>query len=317
MPDEIREDQTVKRQLGFIPTSVLYLRKSQSLQKSVNDKLGQDSYTRGTTSLSQFNPALAELIIKLWSNKDDIILDPFAGRCRAIVARNMDRKYIGYEISVKAYEHLLQTLKRNTLVQHKHQPKVINISSEQIEADCIADLVFSCPPYWNVEDYDKAYGEQIDGQLSSIPNYDAFLLIYKNIIGKCFNALKPGKYVVWVVADIRRNKTLIPFGADTIKIFQDVGFKVHDVIINKLDSLAIRGIAQCIKNNYLPKMHEYVLVFKKPGIDETEPRVIDFDDLSEIKNEAGLVKGDAWIAHNGLVKGDAWIAHYTPLKGRG
>ncbi len=57
--------------------------------------------------------------------------------------------------------------------------------------------------------------------------------MYK-VYSECYRVLKPGKFMVVVVKDIQRNWNTIPLGADTIKLCQLVGFKVHDIIINKL-----------------------------------------------------------------------------------
>jgi DNA modification methylase len=262
------EEAMVRKRYGFLPTSVWYLTKTQGLLKLVEDNIGTGSYGDGNP-LSQFNPVVAEKIIKIWSKEGEKILDPFAGRCRAIMARHLNRHYRGYEISPKAYSQLQANLNRNSLhlwtgETYKCVPVLCNQDSRlMVEPDEEYDLIFSCPPFWDVEDYNEQYGEHELGQLSDIHDYDKFLADYKIIIANCYKALKTGKYAVWVVADIRRNKTLIPFHADTIRIFQEVGFACHDVIVNQLNSLAIMGIGQALENKYTPKMHEYILVFKK------------------------------------------------------
>ena len=154
----------------------------------------------------------------------------------------------------------MDTQRLNT---YKYKPEVRNADSRTIDAIEEFDMVFSCPPYWDVEDYNKLYGENLGGSLSEIKTYADFLHVYQHIIAKCHRALKPGKYAVWVVGDIRRDKTLIPFAADSIRIFMEVGFTLHDVIINKLNSMSVMGVGSALDNKYTPKMHEYILVFKK------------------------------------------------------
>lgn len=264
----VGKDETVYGKFGFLPTSVWYFHKTNSLQNYVDDELGQGSYSKqqgdvGGRNLSQFNPVVAEKIIKLWSAEGDHILDPFSGRCRALMAMLCNRRYTGYEISPKAYGQLVERIERQRLAAHTHIPTVINADSCMINDVEKYDLLFSCPPYWNVEDYNKEYGEELPGNLGSMDDYAMFMRSYNKIVANCYRALKPEKYAVWVVADIRRNKRLLPFHCDTIDLFENVGFKLHDVIINKIDSLSIMGIGAAIENGYTPKMHEYILVFKK------------------------------------------------------
>ncbi len=258
------DNMTLKMQLGFVPRSVWYFSKQQTLLTYVDDRVGDGTYgAEAKGSLSQFNPTVAEKIIRIWSRADDKILDPFAGRCRAQMAQLHNRRYVGYEISPKICDHLRKNLSIERLISVRHTPEIINADARTITGTEEFDLVFSCPPYWDVEDYNKTYGENIAGQLSDIANYEAFLEEYKSIVQKCHAALKRGKFAVFVVADIRRDKKFYPFGMDTIKTFVSCGFELHDIIINQIDSLSIMGLGPMIKAGYMPKCHEYILVFKK------------------------------------------------------
>jgi len=54
---------------------------------------------------AQYPEKLIERIIKCSSNKDDIVLDPFLGSgTTAVVAKKLDRKYVGYEINSEYLE---------------------------------------------------------------------------------------------------------------------------------------------------------------------------------------------------------------------
>lgn len=265
--DDEKEMQTVKEKYGWLPKSIWYLVKDKSLLLFMKDNIGEDTYARGKP-LSQFNPTVAKRIIEYWSNRGDKILDPFAGRTRILSAWNLDRHYTGYEISPKVCEYLKD--KFNT--QQKLSPKpelqvnIVNKDCRLMEHTEEFDLVFSCPPYFDVEDYNKLYEENVAGQMGSVHNYSQFLKMYDEVIIKLFKALKKGKFVVWVVNDIRREKTLIPFHSDTINLFLRNGFLLHDVVINELNSLSIMGVGACDKNHYTAKCHEYILVFQKPEV---------------------------------------------------
>ncbi|RKX67701.1 hypothetical protein DRP43_06330, partial [candidate division TA06 bacterium] len=60
---------------------------------------------------SYFNPVLAQRVIKYWSNRGDIVLDPFCGRStRAVMTLELDRIYQGYEIAPLTFKLTKQHL---------------------------------------------------------------------------------------------------------------------------------------------------------------------------------------------------------------
>jgi len=88
------------------------------------------------------------------------------------------------------------------------------------------------------------------------------------VYSECYRVLKPNKFMVVVVKDIRRKGLTIPLGADTIKLCQIAGFEVFDIIVNKVyfpsfwqlthaQKIQAKGIPMSLRN------HEYVLIFKK------------------------------------------------------
>jgi DNA modification methylase len=89
------------------------------------------------------------------------------------------------------------------------------------------------------------------------------------VYSECYQVLKPNKFMVVVVKDIRRKGLTIPLGADTIKLCQLVGFEVFDIIVNKMYFPSFWQLthAQKAQAKGIPmtlRTHEYVLVFKKP-----------------------------------------------------
>lgn len=258
------ESETAKVKYGFLPTSLWYVVKDKKLLLFMHDDMADDTYAKGAP-LSQFNPTVAERIIKYWSEPGDKILDPFSGRTRCMCAYNLDRHYTGYEISPKVFNYLNEKMavQKRLVAKTNINITLVNSDSRTMPHREEFDLIFSCPPYFDVEDYNKLYEEQLTGQMGSVHKYEEFMVMYEDVIKKCYNALKKDKYCVWVVGDIRRDKQLIPFATDTINIFRKIGFKMHDIVINELNSLSILGIGCCAENKYTAKKHEYILVFKK------------------------------------------------------
>ena len=261
---------TVKETYGFMPLSVWHLGKSKYWEDLIQTRTTEVKRRRTSKYLpglkfSSFNAAVAERVIRYWSEEEDLVVDPFAGRTtRAAVTVMLNRNYEGYEIVPKTTENILWQLARLTpdlLNQRLGKYRIYNEDGCQLASSVSesGDLVFTCPPFHQLERY-----ESVPGQLSDIKSYDEFLSQIKQAAKSIFRILKPGKFAVWVVADWRKDGFKL-FHKDSIDLFCKAGFLVWDIVINVLNSpFAYCQIGKCAKAKYTSKSHEYILVFKKP-----------------------------------------------------
>ena len=233
----------------------------------------------GIAKMSEFHAGLAENIIKYWSLKGARVVDPFAGRVtRAMVTTKLNRQYFGYEITPNTYKRAL-----NHFNKHNVSPTLYNSDGCKLgnTEDNFADLVMTCPPYYDIEKYESCVG-----QLSDIKGYDNFLLAMNECVWNVNRVLKPGAWAVFVVADFRRDGGLQSFSSDLINQFKNNGMIHWDTII--MENISPFASMQLYKGNckrYTSKIHEYILVFRKKGeyvvpdycsIDETKHKVNDF-----------------------------------------
>ncbi len=215
--------------------------------------------------LSEFNPGVAKNVISFWSEPKDIILDPFTGRTRALVSYAMDRSYVGYDVSLDVINYM--TDKFVNLGLYKKE----NFNVDIINDDCINanktfknesfDMIFSCPPYWNLEKY-----ESCDGQLSDIKDYADFIDALVDRLNKSVELLKCGKYMCIVIGDFRRNGKYISIHADLMQRMRENKYiELHDVIVtqNLPFHTAAFYFGSKKKKKYTAKAHEYLLVWKK------------------------------------------------------
>jgi len=246
-------------------SSVWLFRKNRTLWKGTKDPIANIPSFRDVRgkNFSEFNPTVAENIINFWSDKGDIILDPFAGRTRALISTLKERKYYGFEISKDVYDKtniLLDNLTKDC--SSKYKPHLFNEDSFNIDKVLLPniDFIFSCPPYWNLEKY-----ESCPGQLSDIKKYEDFLDRYKEILKKSVSLLKKDKYAALVVGDFRLNKKYYTFHIDTIKIMEELGMKLHDLVVIQSVTFDIANKRFGMFKNYkfTSKVHEYLLIFKK------------------------------------------------------
>jgi DNA modification methylase len=215
--------------------------------------------------LSEFNPTIAKNIISYWSNEGDLILDPFSGRTRALVSYSMNRKYLGYEISKDAYNYTINKFKDLKLSERENfnvdikNEDCINMESLKDES---VDLIFTCPPYWDIEKY-----ESCKGQLSDIEDYDIFLKELMLRLNISIKKLKKDKYMCIVIGDFRKNKKYYALHSFLIQSMENnKDIKLHDII-------AVQNIPFNTAAFYFgpgkksakitSKAHEYLLVWKK------------------------------------------------------
>lgn len=255
------EESTVRAQFGWLPLSVY--RPPQDLEWKELIKDEGDIQTRRSGNAkylpnlrySEFHPKLAEVVIRYWSMPNDLIVDPFAGRAtRGLVALTLKRRYEGYEVAPTTYQNTLSKISSLGGTLFLDDGCFMKNTPDQT-----ADLVFTCPPYFQQEKY-----ESCEGQLSDQPTYESFLQKIELAVKNIYRVLKDRKFVCWVCADFRESGKFRLFHYDSISLFQKIGFKVHDlVVIHNNSPFAALQAGKVTAKRYTSKIHEYLLVLRK------------------------------------------------------
>jgi len=231
------------------------------------DTIGSKSRTQakkeGKEYFSEFNPLVAENIINFWSDENDNILDMFAGRTRGIVAGLKHRKYYGFEVSPKVQKIVSAIIKKGKdRFDEGYVPIIYCDDAKNIPKYNLPkiDLIFTCPPYHDLEKY-----ESVKGQLSDIKDYGKFLEKLKNIMRISLSKLKYNGFVCLVVGDFRKEERLIPFDCDVVKMMEELGVVLWDKVVLQNIHFGWAGIKfGNIKHKRITsKVTEYLLVFKK------------------------------------------------------
>lgn len=263
------KERQVVNQFGFTPRSILRPSKEERIGLEKDAYLDDDILDErkgygirdenGFSKMSEFHCGLAYDIYSYWSLEGSRVVDPFAGRVtRAVIASKTNRQYFGYEISPSTYERSLTHFTKLNISPTLYLADGVKLEHSE---DNFADLVFTCPPYFNIEKY-----ESVDNQLSDITDYNYFKVLIDLCAFNCHRVLKRGGFCVWVVADFRKNCELIPYHIDVTNSFVKAGFINHDIIIvENFSPMASWTLEKCAAKRYMPKVHEYVLVFRKDG----------------------------------------------------
>jgi DNA modification methylase len=215
--------------------------------------------------VSTFPPALGMFILDFYSSEGDTILDPCAGHnSRMEITYEKNRSYIGYDVSERymAFNEQVKEklLSRNVLIKNESAIILHKQSSENMMEDGnTIDLVYTSPPYWDIE----FYGEESE-QLGYGKSYDEFLSGMSRVITECHRVLKPDKFCVFNVNDFRKNGRFYMYHADVARLFEQAGFTLWDIVIVKWQNCYGQIFASQVESRKVTaKMHEYLIVGKK------------------------------------------------------
>lgn len=212
------------------------------------------------STTSVFDPVLCELMYKWFCTDGGTILDPFAGgSVRGIVANYLGYKYTGIDIRQEQIDSNRQQALKILPIQNQPQWLIGDSNKILDSIDENFDMLFSCPPYGNLEKY-----SDIDGDLSNM-KYEDFLLAYESIIKKACSKLKKGGHAVFVVGEFRVKKNFCRgFVHDTYRAFEKAGMKLYnDAILSTPIGSSAMVANTYMKNKKLVKVHQNILDFVK------------------------------------------------------
>jgi hypothetical protein len=218
---------------------------------------------------SIFDPVICELAYRWWCPPGGRVLDPFAGgSVRGIVAAWLDHPYIGVDLSsaqvASNREQADAILTTQPIPEWRVGDSRLVLPSMDNEW---ADLVFTCPPYYDLEVYSDDPAD-----LSAMRSWPAFLDAYGEIIGASLSCLRRDRFAVIVVSEIRGPdgifRGLVPW---TIRQFEMHGARYYNeaVLINPAGTLPMRIGRQFEAGRKLGRSHQNVLVFVKGNVPKT------------------------------------------------
>ena len=234
-------------------------------------------------------------LARMFSFVGETILDPFAGTgttARAIIPIGRNA------ICVDQNPDYVDTIRRECQDLNKTHDRNANalqaVHRDSRDLGFIEDgsigLVVTSPPYWNKADYGES-----DSNLGGIESYASFLLSIRPVFEECFRVLIPGRKICVVTANVNQHTDhgllTFPLATDFAVLLRDIGFVMVNEIIWSKNGTGGRwgsyGSQRPIFGSYpyppnllFKNVHEYVLVFAKPGITKTKgPKVKIYSDL--------------------------------------
>lgn len=221
---------------------------------------------------SIFDPVLCEIAYRWFCPPGGTVLDPFAGgSVRGVVASLLGRPYIGVDLRdeqvVANREQADAICNLTTAGDPAPTPGWITGDSRYLDdlvpaSDVPAvDLVFSCPPYYDLEVYSDDPAD-----LSNAGDYADFLDAFRGIVDRAADRLADDRFMVLVVSEVRdRHGIFHGLVPDTIRAGVDAGLRFYNdaVLINNAGSLPLRAGRQFDASRKLGRTHQAFVVFVK------------------------------------------------------
>ena len=280
----IEEKGNLKEKYGTNPFTILdakdglwQARKRKWINLGIKSEVGRTAKTFHTgnyqekfgqqpqTETSVFDPVVCEMMYRWFCPENGSILDPFAGgSVRGIVAHYLGYKYTGIDIRQEQVDSNREQAMQ--ILDVDNQPQwYVGDSNSVLDRDWNGkqfDLVFTCPPYADLEVY-----SDLQGDISNM-EYDDFLFAFESIMRKACKLLKKGGMAIVVIGEVRDKQGnyygLVP---DTVKLMQrckDMHYYNEAVLATPLGTAMFRADNNMIRGNgKLVRVHQNIVMFKK------------------------------------------------------
>ena len=218
----------------------------------------QNIFAKG---VSVFDPVLSELSCKWFSPYlGGKIFDCFAGDCfKGLVFALCGYEFTGIELRQEQVDDNINACKKFSNLNLKYICDDGQNVDKYLEKES-QDLLFSCPPYYNIEVYSN-----LPNDASNQKDYCDFLKILDNAYSKSIKILKDNRFAVIVVGNIRDKQGFYyNFINDIINIFnKNDMFLLNELILKEPVNSRRFSSRGLFKSRKIAKIHQNILVFYK------------------------------------------------------
>ena len=212
---------------------------------------------------SLFDPFLCELMYRWFTpHKNSLIIDPFAGGPpRGVVAGMLGHRYVGTDLNQKQIEANYKNLEEMDVDINVSWHHLNGLSLDTLLGDEEADMIFTFPPYFDLEVYTDN-----EKDISNMEYGDSMNNLYA-ILLRAYSKLKNNRFMVVVGSDFRDRKTGLyrGFPSELTYKLKDMNVQLYNefILVNSEGTLPFRITRQFADYRKAGKMHQNVLVFIK------------------------------------------------------
>lgn len=215
---------------------------------------------------SVLDPLACEIIVRFFMpTKGRRVYNPFGGGVQmGFVAGSYGYDYTSSEIRQN------QCDANNAICQDLNSAKWVQSDSSQYTPQGKFDLCFSCPPYYQVEEYLDYDGNPPAGELNSIPTYEEFRDTLFEGYKKAIEALNDNCFFVVMTGDSRDKKGAY-YGceAEHELFFKAQGLHIYNrIVYHESEFTRLAHAKRTLDYRKFPKTEQKILVFYKGDMDK-------------------------------------------------
>ena len=217
----------------------------------------KDQFAKRGLGVSLLDPVLSEIINRWFGLPNCKTFDCFAGdSIFGYVSDYLGNEFTGIELRQEQTDLNNKRLKgSNSKYICDDGRNVLNHIDEKSQ-----DLLFSCPPYFNLEVY-----SDLPNDASNQKEYSDFLKILDTAFTNAIKCLKDDRFAVVVVGDVRDKKGFYYRFVDDVKdIFKKNKIFLYNELI-LIEPIGVKAIVagKTMERRKVMKVHQNVLVFYK------------------------------------------------------
>lgn len=228
-------------------------------------------------NVSVLDPVACDVILRFFMPKDGCrVYNPFGGGVQ-----------FGFVTGDNGYEYTSSEIRQNqcdannAICQDFVNVKWIKSDSAKFKPKQKYDLVFTCPPYYQVEDYLDYDGNAPEGELNVMPTYqefrDALFTGYKNAI----EVLNDNCFFVVMTGDSRdKNGAYYGCEAEHELFFRDQGLHIYNKIVYlECEFTRLAHAKRTLHYRKFPKREQKILIFYKGDMTKIKDRHVNIGRL--------------------------------------
>jgi len=227
-----------------------------------DDKIVVNSTRSHNGNASVLDPVACEVILRFFMPRDGRrVYNPFGGGVQ-----------MGYVTADYGYDYISSEIRQNQCDANnaickdlKGSAKWIKSDSSTYEPEAKADLVFTCPPYYKVEEYLDYDGKPPAGELNSFATYEQFRDTLFKGYDKAIENLNDNSFFVVMTGDSRdKNGAYYCCEAEHELYFKNRGLAVYNKIIYlECEFTRLAHAKRTLNYRKFPKREQKIIVAYK------------------------------------------------------
>jgi len=241
-------------------------------KRTVEDgEIKVDSSKSLNGNASVLDPLACEIILRFFMPKDGRrVYNPFGGGVQ-----------FGFVSADCGYEYTASEIRQNQCDANNAICAKLKGSAKWVKSDSSVytpgfrpDLVFTCPPYYKVEEYLDYDGKPPPGELNAMGNYEEFRDTLFAGYRKAIESLNDGCFFVVMTGDSRdKNGAYYCCESEHEIFFRDCGLSVYNKIVYlECEFTRLAHAKKTLHQRKFPKREQKIIVAYKGDIREIKKR---------------------------------------------